>query len=121
MNAPLDVKTEPCGETLLLIRLHGRLDSTTSPMLELKIKEALDENSNLKRVLFACGGLHYISSAGLSVFLGLVRQLGGAGEVSLSEVSSSIHKVVKMAGFTKFINVYDDTEKAITTLNGASS
>ena len=119
MSVPLDIKTERHGKVLLLVRLHGRLDSTTSPMLELKIKEVLSESDDLKRVLFVCSDLHYISSAGLSVFLGLVRRLGGAGEVSLCEVSSGIHKVVKMAGFTKFIHVYDDAERAIMALDGS--
>ena len=119
MSAALDIQTERESPALLLIRLRGRLDSTTAPLLELKIKESCADDKELRRVLFVCGDLRYISSAGLSVFLGLVRQLGGAGEVALCDVSPSIHKVMKIAGFTQFINVYDYSDRAIKALNGA--
>lgn len=119
MSAALDIQAECQDTALLVIRLHGRLDSTTAPLLELKINEMLSHNGDVKRALFVCRDLRYISSAGLSVFLGLVRRLGGAGEVALCNVSAAIHKVVKIAGFTQFINVYDDVDQAIKALNGA--
>ena len=119
MSTALDIQAERCGKALLVIHLHGRLDSTTAPSLELKLNENFDGDEGLKRALFVCENLHYISSAGLSVFLGLVRRLGGAGEVALCAISSSIHKVIKMAGFTQFIHVYSTAEQAIKTLSEA--
>ena len=121
MSVALEIETERSGETLLSVLTQGRLDSTTAPQLENKINEELGDDQSIKRILLVCKDLHYVSSAGLSVFLGLVRRLGGAGEVALCQVSSSVHRVVKMAGFTQFINIYDDAERAIEVLNKVPS
>ena len=119
MSTPLDLKTEYLDGQLLLVHLCGRLDSSTASLFDNRIQDVSAEHDGIKKILLVCQDLSYISSAGLSELLGLVRKLGGNGEVSLCQMPSAVHKVLHMAGFTKFIHVYDDIDKALVAMQEA--
>ena len=85
----------------LLVQISGRLDTTTSPELEEKIKPELD---TLKKLTFDLEGLEYISSAGLRVLLLAAQALEGKGELKVKNVSSDIMDIFEVTGFVDILD-----------------
>jgi hypothetical protein len=64
--------------------LHGSLDSTAADKLAPQVWEVLAQGQRL--LIFDLGKLTYVSSAGLTVFLGAYRWLQGVGQVRFTVV-----------------------------------
>ncbi len=109
MSVELKIRVEHLNE-LPVVHLDGRVDSTTSARLD----EALQGlgSSDPLGVILECKGLRYISSAGLSVLLGVVRNFGEGKSLVMCGVSENVRKVLDMVGFTKFIGMTEDAEAA---------
>ena len=93
-------KTEGTSSTLLI---EGRLDTTTAPALEAKIKEL--EGSTTSLVLdFA--SLEYVSSAGLRVLLGAQKHFNSVkGSMILKNVNKDIMEVLELTGFIDILTI----------------
>ena len=61
---------------VILIRMTGSLDVNTAPELDTQLATHLD--CGCTKLVLDCGGLEYISSAGLRVFLSAAKQIGRA-------------------------------------------
>ena len=77
----IDIKREN-GKTV--IKIDGRLDTTTAPELEKTINGEGDE---LKSLVLDFNGVDYISSAGLRVLLTVQKKMNVQGEMELINVS----------------------------------
>ena len=94
-----------------VLRLSGRLDVTSSPMLEERLKPLLGEGGT--RLVFDCSGLDYVSSAGLRVFLLASRQLKGrGGGVAFAALSSPVRELFQLAGLEELFPVAGNAEGA---------
>jgi anti-sigma B factor antagonist len=90
------------GESLT-VTLKGRLDTTTSPLMEAELKDELDK-ATLLRLDFA--GLEYISSAGLRVLLSLQKKMTGqGGRLTVGNVSEGVMEIFDMTGFSKILSI----------------
>jgi anti-sigma B factor antagonist len=60
------------------------------------------------------GGVDYISSAGLRVFLGVIKEarLKG-GDLRLAAVQPDVQHVLDISGFTSFIQFFGDVDSAL--------
>ena len=70
--------------TRLEILLEGRLDTTTSPMLETELKQALD---GITELTFNFEKLEYISSAGLRILLAAQKRMSRQGSMVVKNVN----------------------------------
>lgn len=86
----------------LTIKLEGRLDTTTAPMLEECIKESID-NINALEIDFT--GLEYISSAGLRVLLTSQKTMNKKGEMTVLHPSDTIMEIFEVTGFMDILNI----------------
>ena len=86
----------------LVISLDGRLDTNTAPDLESYIAENYDGKGN---IVFDCGKLAYVSSAGLRVLLATHKKT--KGNMKLTEVCELIMEVLEITGFS---DIFDITE-----------
>lgn len=84
------------------IVLEGRLDTTTAPELEDKLKEILDSVTNLE---FDMTKLDYISSAGLRVLLGAHKAISKVGKMVIKNVNPNIMEVFEVTGFIDILNI----------------
>lgn len=101
---------------VLIVELDGRLNSPASSQLEKKIKVWVSSGS--QTVLFDCGSLSYISSAGLRVLLSGAKLIQKQkGQMALCRLSANVQEVFEVSGFIDILNVYDDLDKAITALS----
>ena len=87
----IDKKIE--GDTLT-IKLTGRLDTTTSEMLE---KELSLEN--VKTLIFDLAGLEYISSSGLRILLSTKKQM------IVKNVKGNVKEVLDITGLSSVLNI----------------
>ena len=83
-----------------LMKIEGRLDTTTAPELEKAIN---DEGSELKGLVLDFGGVDYISSAGLRVLLTARKKMNAQGYMELRNVSEAVMDVFEMTGFADIL------------------
>ena len=86
------------GATVL--KLEGRLDTTTAPELEKTIN---GEGEALTNLVLDFGGVDYISSAGLRVLLSSQKKMNIQGSMELINVSESVMDIFEMTGFAEIL------------------
>ena len=88
----------------LTLSLEGRLDTTTSPMLEAELKHAI---SGVTSLIFDFEKLDYISSSGLRVLLSAYKVMNRQGEMRVRHVNQTIMEVFDVTGFVDFLTIED--------------
>jgi anti-sigma B factor antagonist len=95
-----------------VFKLIGRLDSNTSPDLEKKIFNAI-ENGSVNMIL-DFENLDYISSAGLRVILKATKNLKRSdGMVVLCSMQDYVKEVFEIAGFDSFLPIASNMDDAM--------
>ena len=82
------------------IKIEGRLDTTTAPVLDKTVMEDLGDTKDL---ILDVKGLEYISSAGLRVLLGAQRKMEETGSMKLINVCEAVMDVFEMTGFADIL------------------
>ncbi|MDD2511352.1 MAG: STAS domain-containing protein [Syntrophomonas sp.] len=107
----MDIK-EAKKNNATLIMLEGRLDSSTSGMLEKKLLSLMETGE--KNFLLDFSGMDYISSAGLRVLLMAAKKSKTAGgKVLLSALTDNVKEVFDIAGFTGIFTIFATAEEAL--------
>ena len=83
-----------------IIKLVGRLDTTTAPALDKTISEDIAGTKNL---VLDIKGLEYISSAGLRVLLGAQKKMQKIGSMKVINVCELVMEVFEMTGFADIL------------------
>ena len=82
----------------LVAILSGELDTAAARETELALQPLL--NSEGKPVVIDCTSLEYISSSGLRILLGILKQSKACGSsVTLKNVNDVIREVLELTGF----------------------
>jgi len=98
-----------------VFQLNGRLDMTSSPLLEERLKPLLKEPG--QKLIFDCAGLAYISSAGLRVFLSSMRHLSAqGGGVCFARLSAPVGDLFRLAGLEDLFLITPTVEEAAARL-----
>lgn len=84
----------------VIMKIEGRLDTTTAPELEKAIN---DEGEALKSLTLDFGGVDYISSAGLRVLLTAQKKMNVQGSMELTNVSEAVMDIFEMTGFADIL------------------
>ena len=82
--------------------LDGRLDTITSPKLDSKINEVLDD---VKKLTLDLSNLEYISSAGLRVLLGTAQAMEDKGELVVCNLTQPVWEGFELTGFRNLFNI----------------
>ncbi len=100
-----------------VLRLEGRLDALTSPAVEARI-EALLGGGDI-RLAVDCGGLEYVSSAGLRVFLATAKRVKVVqGYLALGALRPSVQEIFEIAGFASVLVLRPSVEEAVAACAG---
>ena len=92
----LEIEAGPDGHVVM----SGRLDASQAGAAQ----AALDRTSGT--VTLDCGGLEYISSAGLGVLLKTQKRLmAGAGRLKLIGVNRHLQDIFKFSGFDQILDI----------------
>ncbi len=101
-NSYLKISTTK-NEAEYTLLLKGRLDTITSPGLDSKIKEVVDD---AKKLVFDFSGLEYISSAGLRVLLGTLQIMEEKnGEMVICNLTEPVRVVFELTGFARLFDI----------------
>ena len=86
----------------MYLGLSGRIDTITAPDLLAAYEEAA-ENGPLEKITIDCKNLQYISSAGLRVFLIMLKGLKNKSGMTLRNVSDPVMDILETTGFADMI------------------
>ena len=107
----MNIEQETRGD-VLVVRLAGRLDSSSAPELERLLLEQF--TAGLKRLVFDFSALDYVSSAGLRVILLAGKKLRAAqGKLALVGLRDMVREVFEMSGFLTLFAVTDTVDEGV--------
>jgi anti-sigma B factor antagonist len=110
-----EMETTPikAGElSLKKVRIKGYLDSSTFPQLQEHLDNLLQQGTNY--YLLDLEELTYISSAGLGVLMGILREVREKqGDLKIINMSEKIERVFSLLGFSRLMKVYSSEEEAL--------
>ena len=100
----------------LIVGVDGRVDGVSAPDFQAAIEGAIQPSD--QAVIVDMGGVQFIASAGLRVFLvaGRLLQKQNARLVACS-LSGPVREVFAVSGFDKIVPLYDSSGDALQALN----
>lgn len=97
---------------IFILRLKGRLDGITSPLLGNKIDECISKGENKFLLNFA--EVDYLSSTGIKILFNSTKRLKSlSGKLILCSVSPTVLEVLKMPGLISEIDMTENEEDAL--------
>jgi anti-sigma B factor antagonist len=95
-----------------ILRIKGFLDAHTAPKFEQSIQNLVSENR--LKIVVSMTDLHYISSAGLGVFMGFIEEIReSGGDIKLCCMPPKVFKVFDLLGFPALYEIYDKDDEAV--------
>ena len=91
-----------CNDNEAVLKVSGRLDTTTAPTLETAVAETVAACACL---VLDFAGLEYISSAGLRVILKAQKTMAAKGGMKLLHVNETIMEIFEITGFTDILTI----------------
>ena len=88
--------------TVVTLKIVGRLDTTTAPVLEVAVDGC---KADVKELILDCSALEYVSSAGLRVILKAQKQMNVQGSMKLIGVNEAIMEVFDITGFADILTI----------------
>ncbi len=106
--------TEKQG-SVLIVKVKGRLDSTTSPELEKQFADFIDQGET--SMIVDLGGMTYVSSTGLRCILTTAKKLMAVqGKFGLCNLQKMAQEVFELSGFSSILPIYDSFEEALAKI-----
>ena len=111
MDSLIDVNQEELGNVIIL-RISGRLDATSSPVLEKQVMALIESGKHLLVMNFE--NVEYLSSAGMRLLLAATKKLKSQdGKILITNVVENVMEVIKMAGFDHILHLFQTEEDAL--------
>ncbi len=99
-------------EHRVILRIDGRVDAASAPILERKINSLIEEDHYLLILDFS--QIDYLSSAGMRVLLSATKKLKSKkGRLILFSVADEVEEIIKMAGFDKILHICSSEKEAL--------
>ena len=93
---------------VLTVKIEGTLDINTAPELK---KELNGELEDVMKVVFDLQKTDYTSSAGLRVLLEIFQIMSKkSGAMSMINVNKVFYDILKLSGFTDFLDIQEAVE-----------
>ncbi|MFP4548444.1 MAG: STAS domain-containing protein [Fidelibacterota bacterium] len=113
----LTTKTE---NNLLIIALEGRLDATNAEETLGKIKKEIDKGYN--QLTLDLSKMDYLSSAGIRVLITVLKKIKSLnGEMKLAALQDYPKNVLKISGFLKIFDIYEDKSGALQSFQSRAN
>lgn len=110
----MEIKEEKRGD-IIIIAFNGRLDANTSPGVEERLMDILDQGE--RRLVIDFSNLTYISSAGLRVLVSLAKNIQKTeGKLALAALNKHIQEIFTIAGFTSIFSIHPSCDGAVAYL-----
>ncbi len=111
-NLPIE---ESEKEGVHILRVGGRLDSSSAPVFERKMVHIIETPG--AKLIVDFKNLSYLSSAGMRVMLAASKRLKHtAGTVVFCSVQAPVMEIIKLAGFEHILKFYPTELSALKAL-----
>lgn len=98
-----------------ILSIAGRMDAYTTPQAEQAVQEILADGNT--RLLMDLSALDYLSSAGLRVILGAVKQLKqSGGNLVVCGMNPFVKEIFDVSGFSSIIPIVDTVGEGVQKL-----
>ena len=97
----MTITTNQSGSTLT-ISVSGRIDTTTAPEFEAKVKSLIN---GVTELTLDFEKVDYVSSAGLRVLLSTQKIMNKQGEMKLVHVNESVYEIFEVTGFSDILTI----------------
>lgn len=94
-----------------IFEISGRIDANNSKDLENFLIEKIENGST--KIIADLKELEYISSAGLRVFLLVVKKIGKTGFVYLSTLQPQVYQIFDISGFNNIFSIFETRQAAL--------
>jgi anti-anti-sigma factor len=109
----MDVQVE--GDVTVVV-LPARVDTTSARDVETGFNELLD--AGVRRLVADFGENEYVSSAGLRVFLAVLKFLEkNDGRIVLCSMQPFVAEVFQISGFSELFTIVETREEAVALLS----
>ena len=109
--------TESKQGQVVTLALKGRLDTSTSKLLEETLLDLINQKQE-HRFVIDCQHLDYISSAGLRVLLVAAKIIKPEnGKIVLSALKAHLKEIFEITGFQGIFPIFPDQEEARTSIS----
>ncbi len=106
MANPFSVQTS-IEEGISLITLEGFVDAHTAPEFETAMQSQVDAGHH--RIIVNCDRLHYISSAGLGVFMSFVEEVRErGGDIKICGLIPKVRHTFEILGFQEIFELVEN-------------
>lgn len=113
MGIGVDIAVEQEGD-IYVITLDGRLDASTTPVVEKKLLKLLESAT---KIAVDCEKITYLSSAGMRLLLSTTKKMQAKqGNISFFSMSDAVLDIIRMAGFDKILNISKAKKDALKFL-----
>lgn len=111
MGVGLKIELEEI-EHRVILRMDGRIDAATSPILEKRIDRLIEEGHS--HLLLDFTRIDYLSSAGMRVLLSASKKLKTKkGDLILFSLPDEVAEIIKMTGFDKILRMFSTEKEAV--------
>ncbi|MBF9253317.1 STAS domain-containing protein [Pontibacter sp. 172403-2] len=111
----MKITNEP-KDTTIIITLDGELDASSSVLLDEELSDP--EIMKYSKILVDCKNLHYISSAGLGVFISHLQRFEDAQiKLIFFNMQEKVRNVFEILGLDLLMTIVSNYEEAITVSN----
>jgi anti-anti-sigma factor len=110
-----DITLERQG-TVVVLNIQGDITSFSEPFLNEAYREANDQGP--RKILLNVQGGSYINSGGIAVLIQILAQTKKNNQqISITGLSEHFKKIFHMVGITKFADIHNDVESAISAMS----
>ncbi|TMQ70224.1 MAG: STAS domain-containing protein [Candidatus Eisenbacteria bacterium] len=104
MPDSFEIVEGPATDQVLVLRVSGRLDSTTAPQLAERCAAAAESG---RRLLLNLESVSFIASSGVGALLATAERYREAGSsLHLVALSPSVESVIRLLNLDAFLNVH---------------
>jgi anti-sigma B factor antagonist len=101
-------------DTMLVMRIVGRVDSSVAKQLEEKVHNVIARD---RRIIVDLSAMDYVSSAGLRSFLMLAKGVKANNQrLALCALRPEIIEIFDLGGMKELFEIYDTVETAAARL-----
>ena len=104
------------SDQISIVSITGSIDALTADQITGCVDEQI--NSGEKYLIIDLSEVEFMSSAGLRVILGALKETRKqSGDLYIAGARAGVERVLKMSGFSKILKIYDNVDNAIAQHN----
>lgn len=101
---------------LTILNINGEVDASSSIQLDEALGAVVSKGD--PKILIDCGGLNYISSAGLGVFMSYIEDVNTKNiKMALFGLNDKVMNVFEILGLDQLLTIVNTKKEALSRIN----